>query len=526
MKNNSEDHGGAALAKIVNDMYAEGQSDYGLEPTIRSDPDGNPLGRIAEGDSVIFCCRRGEREIELTDAFVDPLFTHFERIALADLFFVILTLYHEKFKDLPVAFAPTKVKETLAEVISNANLRQLHCAESEKFAHVTFFLNGGNNQAFTGEKDTRIPSPRGITFDQVPQMSLPEVVATVKEGLSENIEFIVTNFANGDVIGHTQNKEAKIACAQFIDEGLKEIVEHALAQDYVVLISADHGNLEVLLTDDGQPHVSHTSNLVPFIALDSRCSDPIQPNNGKLSDIAPTILELLDLPKPAAMTGRSLLTDGNFQGKRRVILIILDGWGVAPMDEANPIFLAETPYWDSLFSSQSVALLEASGEAVGLKEGKTGNSEAGHLNIGAGRVVLQDDVRLDLALQNGTFFENEVFLEAIKHVKKQQSALHLIALLTEKSSHGSIDYPLALLKLAKQENLENVFIHIIFDGRSTRPGSAPQLLAKFERAIREIGVGQIVGGVGRGLALDRDGNYAKIERAYNALVFGKGRTYR
>jgi 2,3-bisphosphoglycerate-independent phosphoglycerate mutase len=147
------------------------------------------------------------------------------------------------------------------------------------------------------------------------------------------------------------------------------------------------------------------------------------------------------------------------------------------------------------------------------------------MNIGAGRVILQDDVRLDRAMKDGSFYTNEVFLHTMDEVKARGSSLHLLALLTEKSSHGSIDYPLALLKMAKERGLENVYIHVIFDGRSTEPGSAPMLLEKLESQMAEIGLGQIVTGVGRGIALDRDGNYNKIKRAFDALVFGVGRAY-
>jgi 2,3-bisphosphoglycerate-independent phosphoglycerate mutase len=144
------------------------------------------------------------------------------------------------------------------------------------------------------------------------------------------------------------------------------------------------------------------------------------------------------------------------------------------------------------------------------------------MNIGAGRVVPQDDVRLDMAMQDGSFYTNETLVRVIDDVKARNTKLHLLALLTEKSSHGSIDYPLALLRMAKEHGLEQVNVHVIFDGRSTEPGSAPDLLEKFEQKIEEIGVGQIVTGIGRGIALDRDGNYAKTQRAFDALVLGTG----
>ena len=153
--------GGEALAKAVEAAYAQGQTDYYLEPLTRVDETGAPIGKIKDGDQVIFCCRRGEREIELTEAFTEPGFDKFPREYMKDLRFVIMTMYHEKFKNLPIAFAPEKVQKPLAQVLSEAGLRQFHCAESEKYAHVTFFFNGGYNQPFPGETDVCVPSPKG-----------------------------------------------------------------------------------------------------------------------------------------------------------------------------------------------------------------------------------------------------------------------------------------------------------------------------------------------------------------------------
>jgi 2,3-bisphosphoglycerate-independent phosphoglycerate mutase len=516
-------HGGTTLVKTVRELYQAGQTDYYLEPIVLTDGEGVPLGCINDGDSVIFCCRRGEREIQLTEAFTDPGFDRFPRPNLHDLTFVILTLYHEKFKDLPVAFAPSKVQSTLGETVSRAGLRQMRVAESEKFAHVTFFLNGAENQPFAGEDDIRIPSPRGVPFDQVPELSLAQVSEAVQRGIRQGYDLVVTNFANGDVIGHTVNCQAKIECAEVVDQHLGQVVVTALAANYVVMVTADHGNLEVMTNPDGTPHVSHTTNLVPFILIDP--ASPADPGlrDGNLADIAPTVLSALGLEQPLAMDGESLATGYDWGGKRRVLLVILDGWGIGPEDDSNPIFLAATPVWDGLLRRYPNCRLQASGEAVGLQKKKAGNSEAGHLNIGAGRVVPQDDVRLDLAMQDGSFYSNETFVRVIEDVKAHGSSLHLIALLTEKSSHGSIDYPLALLRMAQERGLEQVNVHVIFDGRSTEPGSAPALLEKFETQVEKIGVGQIVSGVGRGIALDRDGDYAKTQRAFDAFVLGAGR---
>jgi 2,3-bisphosphoglycerate-independent phosphoglycerate mutase len=517
--------GGTALADAIRELYCQGQTDYSLEPVVLVDKQGKPLGCIEDGDAVVFCCRRGEREIQLTEAFVERKWDRFPRRDFQDLTFATLTLYHEKFRGLPVAFAPKMIEDTLGEVVSRLNLRQLHIAESEKFAHVTFFFNGGNNQPFVGEDDVSIPSPKGIPFDQVPELSLAQVGEQVLDGIQKRYDLIVANFANGDVIGHTQNREAKIRCAELVDARLGEVIKSALAAGYVTLVTADHGNLEEMTNADGTPNGSHTTNPVPFLLIDGRSRLPAHLRHGKLADIAPTVLHVLSIGQPSAMQGIDLACHHDWGGRRRALLIILDGWGIGKPDKTNPIHLAHTPVWAELTRGYPYVQLEAAGEAVGLKAGKAGNSEAGHMNIGAGRVVLQDDVRLDLAMQDGSFSTNEILCGAIVGVKQRHASLHLIGLLTEKSSHGSIDYPLALLHMAKASGLDKVYLHIIFDGRSTQPGSAPAMLEKLERQIEEIGVGQIVSGIGRGIALDRDGNYVKTQRAYDAFVFGTGKQW-
>ncbi len=516
--------GGTLLADAVRESYHEGQTDYSLEPIVLTDPQGRPIGRVQDGDAVIFCCRRGEREIQLTEAFTEPGPGHFPRREFQNLTFVILTLYHEKFRDLPIAFAPTRIQDTLGELVSRAKLRQLRVAESEKYAHVTYFLSGGNSQAFAGEDDVRIPSPRGIPFDQIPELSLAQVTEQVVRGIEERYDLIVANLANGDVIGHTQNRDAKIRCAELVDARLGQMVNAALAADYGVFLTADHGNLEEMTRPDGTPNAAHTTNPVPFIVIDPGASSPVDVRDGTLADVAPTVLQALRVPQSGEMNGASLAPQHNWGGRRRVLLVILDGWGIGRTDNTNPIFLAQTPVWDDLVQRYPYSQLQAAGDAVGLRPGKAGNSEAGHLNIGAGRVVLQDDVRLDLAMKDGSFYTNETLCGAINEVAQRKASLHLIGLLTEKSSHGSIDYPLALLRMAGANGLSQVYLHIILDGRSTEPGSAPAMLERLESQVDEIGIGRIVSGMGRGIALDRDGNWSKTKRAYDALVFGVGKT--
>ncbi len=512
--------GGEALARAAEKRYAAVSSEYHFEPMNLVDERGRAVGLVKAGDGVIFCCRRGERETELTDAFTDPSFKGFERKRLDPLDFVILTMYSEKYTYLPIAFAPSRVKNTLAEVIAANGLSQMHLAESEKYAHVTFFFNGGNQHPFEGETDVRIPSPKGVPFETVPLLKLPEVADKLCEGIDEGYDLIVANFANGDVIGHTSSDEAKPLACEAVSRYVGKTVKHAREKEYTVLVTADHGNIEALHTPEGKPHVSHTTNRVACVALGEGTKKLKE--RGKLCDVAPTVLSAMGLGKPEEMTGEPLFS---FAGKGKVLLLICDGWGLDEKTGNNPIFTADTPEWDSLLRDYPWTELDASGPAVGLAEGKTGNSEAGHINLGSGRVVLQDDVRLDNAMKDGSFAKNPVFLETMKKVRERGTALHLFALLTKKSSHGSIDYPLALLDMAKEAGIGEVYVHVIFDGRSTAPGSAPELLRELGGAMEEKGTGLLVSGVGRGIALDRDQNWARIEKTYASLTEGSGEAY-
>ena len=239
--------------------------------------------------------------------------------------------------------------------------------------------------------------------------------------------------------------------------------------------------------------------------------------DGSLKDIAPTVLSVMGIPQPEEMDGSVLCSGHDFGKDRKMLLIICDGWGLGDKTDNDAIFLGDTPYWDSLLENEAWSSLHASGGYVGLGDGKPGNSEAGHSNIGAGRVVPQDDIRLDSAIADGSFMQNQVLLDSIAKAKEKGCALHLIGLLTKKSSHGSIFYPLAVAEMAKE--LPEVYLHVIFDGRSTEPGSAPALLEELDEMIESRGLNlQVVDGVGRGIALDRDGNYGKVKLAYDNMI--------
>lgn len=512
------------FTKAIEKAYREGEDDYNMHPIVLKKTDNEPIGAINSGDSVIFCCKRGEREVQLTDCFVAPDFPYFERKEFSNLYFALFTLYHAKYLTLnvPVAFKPSVVNDALGEVISKAGLKQLRIAESEKFAHVTFFFNGNSNRVFEGEDDIKIPSPSGIPFEKIPALSLPMLSKRLIEEINKDkYQFILVNFANGDVIGHTANFEAKVSCVKEVDKRLKAVVEEALLRQYTVIVTADHGVLEVGYKN-GKPNVSHTTNPVPFILINPVLRS-VHLKKGKLANVSPTVLDLMGIRKPKFYE-ESLFDARPILKSQKILLIVLDGWGMGEANENNPIYVAKPVFYNSLLKEYPWTTLGASDESVGLKAGQSGNSEAGHMNMGAGRIILQDDVIIEKSIEDGSFFLNPIFKEAIQRLDKTKGALHLIGLLSYKSSHGTVDYFLNVLKIAKSFNLENVFLHLILDGRSTEPGSVPALLRQLGNTLREIGIGTIVTVVGRSYALDRNGDYAKKTKvAYDAMVFGIGR---
>ena len=299
--------------------------------------------------------------------------------------------------------------------------------------------------------------------------------------INDQYGFIVANFANGDVIGHTSSTEAKLTAVNAVSEYVHEVTAHAKTKGYTILITADHGNIETLRDSQGKPHVAHTPSQVPFLVVDPR-HESIVLRDGKLADVSPTILKILGIEKPALMQGESLITEGGVHNNR-VMLLILDGWGIGSGDENDALFVADTEKWDALLTRYPNCRLDASGEAVGLQAGKAGNSEAGHTNLGAGRVVLQDDVRIDNAIADGTFEKNPVILSCIERAKENGRPLHLIALLTKGRA------TVALITHCHHKDgggCQDMFIHIIFDGRSTDPG-ARGLLRELDSTLSSIG---------------------------------------
>ena len=504
------------LLAQVEELYAQGYSAYWLPPIV-GHRGGKPIGRIRAGDSVIFCCRRGEREIQLTDAFTDPSFSAFSRELLSPLTFVPLVLYHPKFEHLPVAFPTSPVRETLGEVVSQAGLRQLRLAEEEKLAHVTYFLNGKRHEPFAREQ---VCSVRSFLDD--PLRALPSLGALLRAEAGKKLhELIAVNIASGDLMGHSDELHLKEQCAEAVDRILGEMLATAAEHDFVSVVTADHGLLEEHGMLGEAPNTSHTTHPVPFICIPPDRKPCLLVHTGTLADVAPTVLSILGLQIPESMSGRSLVKDNSLRAER-VLLAILDGWGLPEPGHINPIETASTPTWDRI-SKLPVASLSASGRAVGLLAGRKGNSESGHMTIGAGRAVQQDDVIIDEAIRNGTFAEAEAFETAFSDAAQRGGAVHLLALLSQTSSHGSIDYAMELARFARKANFGPVYVHIITDGRSTKSERLPVELPEVSQELDDIGTGEIVTLVGRGLALDRGRNYQEKTRpTYEALVGGRG----
>jgi 2,3-bisphosphoglycerate-independent phosphoglycerate mutase len=520
------------MAEAVRSAYRAGQEDEALEPQVRVDQAGRPAGSIQDGDYVIFYDIRGEREIELTSAFVDRDFAHFTRQPIS-VGFATMIEYHPEL-DVRVAFPPLgQLEGTLFEVVSKAGLEQAKVVESEKAIHVSFFLNGKRQQSLPGEHCVIIPSPRpALHTDMPPQMSAASVADAAIEALHDAGNSLVTvNLCNVDVIGHIENPDAIRAAVETVDREAGRIVEAARAAGVTVVLTADHGTVERWYYPDGTIDTGHTDSPVPFVLIAPDLDRGARlRGGGALTDVAPTILQLLDLPQPGAMTGQSLIAPGllprGTAERRRVLLLILDGWGVGDGGPGDLIAQAHTPVMDGLLAEWPSTQLTASGPAVGMPSGTVGNSEAGHLHIGGGRVVPADRVRINRALDDGSFFENDAFCWAMRGAKRDGTRLHLLGIVSFYSSHGSVDHLLALLEMARREGVPEVYIHSMLGRRGERPESGAIYIEQVEREAERMSVGQVATVIGRFWSLDREEHWDRIEKTYRMLVEGQGQPVR
>ena len=292
--------------KAIEDSYQKEVFDEFVVPTVICN--GNePVAKIEENDSVIFFNFRPDRAREITRAIVDPEFDGFETKKM-NLYYVCFTSYDETMPNVHIAFKKEPLKNTFGEVVSEAGLTQLRIAETEKYAHVTFFFNGGEEKQYPGEDRILVPSPKVETYDMKPEMSAYEVTDKVCEALeNDKYDVVILNFANTDMVGHTGSLQAAIKAVEAVDECVGKIVKIIEEKQGNLLITADHGNAEQMIDyKTGEPHTAHTTNPVPIILVTANKEYKLK-ENGKLADLAPTMLDLMGIKQPEEMTGESLL---------------------------------------------------------------------------------------------------------------------------------------------------------------------------------------------------------------------------
>ena len=290
----------------VEESYQKEVFDEFIEPTIIMNNEA-PVALIEENDAVIYFNFRHDRGRELTRAIVDDSFKEFERKKFNNLYFVCMTEYDSTMPNVHIAFKPDLVENTFAEVISKKGLKQLRISETEKYAHVTFFFNGGSKEEpLEGEDRILIPSPKVATYDMQPEMSIDEVTENVIRVVNEKkYDVIILNYANPDMVGHTGNMEAAVKAVEAVDKAVGEVIEVVLKNEGVAIITADHGNIEQMIDyKTGEPHTAHTTNIVPLILVGM---GDVELKSGKLADIAPTMLDIMGIEKPEQMTGESLI---------------------------------------------------------------------------------------------------------------------------------------------------------------------------------------------------------------------------
>ncbi|MGI6119667.1 MAG: 2,3-bisphosphoglycerate-independent phosphoglycerate mutase [Desulfosporosinus sp.] len=297
----------SALAAVESSYDLRVMDEFML-PTVIVDRDGKPVGSIQEGDSVLFFNFRADRAREIAHAFVDEEFTNFTCPIDLRVHYVCMTQYEDTI-NAPIAFPQQNLKNTLGEVLAQHGLKQLRIAETEKYAHVTFFFNGGIEEPNPGEERILIPSPKVATYNLQPEMSAPELTKTLLEQLRNNAyDVIILNFANPDMVGHTGVFEATVKAVEAVDQCLGMIFDELNKMKGTLIVTADHGNAEDKVDlKTGLPLTAHSTNKVPFIIVNDQFKGQKLREGGALCDIAPTLLELLDIPKPKEMTGKSLI---------------------------------------------------------------------------------------------------------------------------------------------------------------------------------------------------------------------------
>ncbi len=291
------------IVALMKESYAEGITDEFIKPIVITKND-KPIGNIQEGDVVLCFNYRTDRPQEITKALTQEDFPDYGMKKL-DIRYLTMTNYNKSFTGVHVIFDDSNLPGTLGEVIANAGKKQIRIAETEKFPHVTFFFSGGRNETFEGETRLLSNSPKVATYDLQPEMSVYDVRDSLLPALKNSeADFVCLNFANPDMVGHTGDFQAVVKACEAVDESLNAVVSTGIEHGYSIIVLADHGNADYMINDDGSPNTQHSLNLVPCILIDK---DKKAVKDGKLGDIAPTILELMGIEKPAIMTGFSLV---------------------------------------------------------------------------------------------------------------------------------------------------------------------------------------------------------------------------
>lgn len=294
------------MVQAVQNSYDDGVTDEFINPIVHVGADGNPIAKIEDGDVVIFFNFRNDRAKELTIVLTQQDMEE-EGMHTIPLQYFTMTPYDSTFTGLNVIFDKDNVQNTMGEYVSGLGLKQLRVAETEKFAHVTFFFSGGREAEFPGEDRLLVPSPKVATYDLQPEMSAPEIADRMVEVLnSQKYDFIVLNFANGDMVGHTGVKEAIVQAIKTIDSCMGKVIEAAKANDYESIIIADHGNADNAINIDNSPNTAHSLNPVPFVYVTNEKNARVEP--GILADVSPTLCQVLGIDIPEEMTGRGLIT--------------------------------------------------------------------------------------------------------------------------------------------------------------------------------------------------------------------------
>ena len=284
--------------------YNDNITDEFIKPIIMVDENNQPKTTIKEDDVVIFFNFRTDRGRQLTAALNQQDFPEFNMKKIP-LYYVTMTNYDKTFKNINVVYNNDNIKNTLGEVLEKADKKQIRIAETEKYPHVTFFFSGGREAEFNGEKRLLCPSPKVATYDLKPEMSAYEIRDAINPELEKgDVDFVCLNFANGDMVGHTGVFEAAVKACEAVDKCVESVIETALKNNYTTILIADHGNCETMINPDGSPHTAHTTNPVPFILIDKEIKSI---KNGILGDIAPTILDLMNVEQPVEMTQKSLI---------------------------------------------------------------------------------------------------------------------------------------------------------------------------------------------------------------------------